>query len=547
MSGQVKRPSLHACVSSRLEKRVAEQGEGSSHKWLWRRARNFVAKGLLKEANRIGADDPLRIDKAIEKIEQAWTLTHDPKIAIQLATMYDLANRNQDALVVLQQASHRDPRHPLVRHHAAIALLRHGEVADIRDFFASVLKIDPDDAFAQFVMSLLDSYDVWVDELVSSIERTRDGRQPFVISCPVWGQPFSDSFVHYLCASLLSPNNLPELAKRCSVHLLIFTTAERESYLIADPLFARLKEDATVRFVHYTEQQINYGKCMEAHYGHEEVFYSQRSLAFYYARNCKFALMSCAHYAALAAGRATDAFVSCQVADTLLNDGALPLMAVRLAGGVDAVLINGIQIDGEILRPLLDRTCRRDDGVLQISSDDCARILVEHMPEYNFVDPSGLPRTRLRICWRVGADGILVHGNHYHPICLRPKAFAHPLQLTIDPIDSRFIDRSSLEMDRIHLVQDASIVGLSLEDGPLPEQLEHRSEAFPIADVAFWLWGYWGRLRAAFFRSPLRFGPTTSREEWARVEAGASTVVDAIVDQAARFEKSHQVRKSWRL
>ena len=26
------------------------------------------------------------------------------KIAIQLATMYDLANRNQDALVVLQQA-----------------------------------------------------------------------------------------------------------------------------------------------------------------------------------------------------------------------------------------------------------------------------------------------------------------------------------------------------------------------------------------------------------------------------------------------------------
>ena len=162
----------------------------------------------------------------------------------------------------------------------------------------------------------------------------------------------------------------------------------------------------------------------------------------------------------------------------------------------------------------------------------------EHIPEYNFVDASDLPRTRLRICWRVGADGILVHGNHYHPICLRPKAFAHPLQLTIDPIDSRFIDRSSLEMDRIHLVQDASIVGLSLEDDSLPEQLEHGGGSLPIVDVAFWLWGYWGRFRGTFFRAPLRFGPVTSRR---RVVAGRGhargPVVDAIVDQAAQFEE----------
>jgi len=341
-------------------------------------------------------------------------------------------------------------------------------------------------------------------------------------------------------------NNLPKLAERCSVHIVIFTTIATENHLCADPLFARLSEYATVRFVRYSDSQVNYRQAMEAHYAREDVPYSDHSLAFYYERNCKFALMSCAHYVALAAGRATDAFVSCQVADTLLNDGALTLMAARLAGGVDAVLINCIQIDSEVLRPSLDHTCRRDDGVLQISSDDCARILVEHLPEYNFADSGELPRMRLRICWRVGADGILMHGNHYHPIGLRPKAFAHPLHLTIDPIDSRFIDRSSLEMDRIHLVQDASIVGLSLEDS-LPEQLEHGGGPLPIADVALWLWGYWGRLRAVFFRSPLRFGPVSSREEWARVEAAASAVVDAIVDQAARFEESHQVEKSWRL
>ena len=510
-------------------------------------ARDFVAKDLLKAANAIGADDPRRIDEAIGKLEQAWALTHDARIAIQLATMYDRVNRNDDALVVLREAFREDPRHPLVRHHAAITLLRHGEAADVRDFFASVLKIDPDDAFAQFVMSLLDSYDVWADELVSSIVHKVDGRRPFIISCPVWGQPFAGNFVHYICAALLSPNNLPALAKRYSVHLVIFTTAETEGYLTADPLFALLERYADVRFVHYSEKQIGYGKYMEAHYGREEVFYSQRSLAFYYARNCKFALMSCAHYVALAAGRATDALVSCQVADTMLNDGALTAMAARLEGEAAAVLINCIQMDGEVLRSSLDRSFRQGDGALRISSTDCTRILAEHIPEYNFTDPNDLPRTRLRICWRVGTDGILVHGNHYHPICLRPKAFAHPLQLTIDPIDSRFIDRSSLEMDRIHLVQDASIVGLSLEDDSLPEQLEHGGGSLPIAEVAFWLWGYWGRLRGAFFRAPLRFGPVTSGEEWTRVEAAASAVVDAIVEQAARFEESHQAQKSWRL
>lgn len=530
MSGQVKQSSLRSRLSD----------------WLWRRARDFVAKGLVKAGNRIWADDPHSIDAAIDKIERAWSLARDPRVAIQLATMYDQANRNQDALVVLREAFRRYPRHALVRHHAAITLLRHGAASDIRDFFNSVLKVDPDDAFAQFTISVLDSYDVWVDELASAINRERNGRQPFVISCPVWGQPFADNFVRYICAVLLSPNNLPELAKRCSVHLIIFTNAETEEYLGADPLFARLKAYAAVRFVRYAEGQINYGKSMESHYGHEEVFYSHRSLAFYYARNCKFVLMSCAHYAALAAGRATDAFVSCQVADTMLNDGALTRMADQLANEADAVLINCIQMDGTVLRPLLERNFRGDDGVLRISSDSWSRILVQHMPEYNFVDSNELPQIRLRICWRVGNEGILVHGNHYHPICLRPTAFAHPLQLTIDPIDSRFIDRSSLEMDRIHLVQDASIVGVSLEDDAAPEQLE-RGGPLPIADVAFWLWGYWGRLRGAFFRSPLRFGAATSREEWVRVEAAASAVVNAIVDHAARLEESHKARGSWRL
>ena len=535
MSGQVERPSDESPASS------APDQDGR----LIRHARDFVVKGLIAKGNEIWSQDRLHIDEAIEKIEQAWSLTRDPRLAVQLATMYDQANQNDQALIVLREAFRLDPHHALVRHHAAITLLRHGSALDIRDFFESVLAIDPQDAFAQFVMAMLDAYDVWVRELVAAIEAKRDGRRPFIISCPVWGQPFADNFASYLCAALLSANNLPALAQRYAVHFVVFTTAETENHLRADPMFARLGDHATVHFMRYTESQVKYGAAMEAYYGREPVFYSKNSLAFYYARNCKFVLMSCAHYVALAAGRATDAFVSGQVADTILNDGALAQMADLLEGRADAVLINCMQIDGETLRTTFESRCRRTDGVLEITSAEATRIVRDHLPDYNFTTAAGLAQIPLRMCWRVGSGAILVHGNHYHPMGLRPKAFDHPLHLSIDPTDSRFVDRSSLARQRIHLVQDSSIAGLSIEDGPLPEQLA-RSGPLSVADMAFWLWGYWGRLRGTFFRTPVRFG-TASPDEWDRAEATAASVIDAIVDQAAALEGKHRARRSWRL
>ena len=546
MSRQVKRSALRGGLAALLRRTADRKPCHGRPEPLARAATAFVAKRLHKEANRIWVERPHDIGDAIDKIEQLWALTHDPDVAVQLATMYDKTNRNPDALVVLRDAFRRDPNHALVRHHAAITLLRHGEARDIRDFFDSVIALDAGDAFARFTLSLLDRYDQWVDRLVASVADASHGRRPFLIACPVWGQPFADHFVRYLCAGLLSTNNLPRLVKHCAAHLVIFTTAETEKYLRGDALFERLEEYATIHFLRYDDGDVGFGKAMEACYGEIKVFYSERSLAFYYARNCKFLLMSCAHYVALAAGRRADAFVSCQVADTILNDGALSLMAEKLAGPSDAVLTNSIALEGPVIRAAFDRHSRRPDGVLEISSADCTRIVVEHLPAYNFADEQGRPRIPLRVCWRVGPQAVLVHGNHYHPMGLRPRAFDHPLHLSTDPVDSRFVDRSSLVPGRIHVVQDASIVALSIEDGPLEEQLVAGGTALSREEVAFWLWGYWGRVRGVLFRSPLRFGAATP-QQWQVVEGAASKVIDAIVERAATLESDRQKRRSWRL
>lgn len=510
------------------------------------RATDFVATQLLREGSALWSAEPHRIREAIDKVEQAWALTRDPEIAIQLATMYDRANRNDDALVVLRQAFRKDPDHELLRHHAAITLLRHGAPDEVRDFFESVLEIDAQDAFARFVMTLLDQYDTWIAQLAASIERKRDGRQPFVISLPVWGEIHSAYCVRFFCASLLSPNNLPALASNHSIHIAVFTNEETENALRAEPLFCRLEEYATVDFVHYSADLVGYRAAMEGCYGGEKVHYSANSLAFYYERNCKFLLMSCAHYVALAAGRPRDAFVSCLVADLVLNDGALPDMANRMSGA-DAVLAHAIQMHGKVLRPLLDQRFRGPDGILRLSPDSCTRLVIEHIPVDNLADAGRSIDPPLRLAWRVGDDGLLIHGNHYHPFLLRPKAFDHPLRLSIDPVDSRFIDRTSLDEGRIDIVQDASIVCLGIDDDPILEAVQDGEGMPPVPRFALWLWGYWGRLRGRLFRSPLRYGSLKRPEEWERVEAAAASMVDAIVTEAARLEEANRARKSWRL
>jgi hypothetical protein len=513
--------------------------------WVNRHATNLLAGRLLRAGTEIADRSPHLMQEAIDKIERAWALTRDPKIAIQLATMCDRANRNDDALVALREASHEHPRHALLRHHAAITLLRHGAPDEIRDFFDSVLAIDPGDAFARFIVTLLDRYDGWVSQLAASIEQKRDGRLPFLISLPVWGATHSAYCARYLCATLLSPNNLAALARSHSVHIAVFTSAEAEKVLRADPLFCRLAEHAAIEFVHYGAEIMNYQASMEACYGRSEVYYSDNSLAFYYERNCKFALMSCAHYVALAAGRATDGLVSCLVADAILSDGALPYMAARM-NQTDAVLVHSVQMHGKVLRGLIEEL-RGIDGTLQIPADLCSRLVVEHIPEGNLADTTCSIHPPLRIAWRVGKDGLLVHGNHYHPLCLRPSSFAHPLGLSIDPVDSRFIDRTSLQMDRIHLVQDASIACLSIDDDPILEPSENSMGSISVPAFALWLWGYWGRLRGQFFRIPLRFGNVTQSGEWERTERAAAAIVEAIVDRSAELDANRRAGKSWRL
>ena len=195
----------------------------------------------------------------------------------------------------------------------------------------------------------------------------------------------------------------------------------------------------------------------------------------------------------------------------------------------------------------LDREFRRDDGALQISSDDCARILAEHLPEYNFANSGELPRT--------AAADLLAGRRGWNSCPWQPlssdlpaaEGVCHPLQLTIDPIDSRF---------------HRSLVTRNGQDPPCPGCKHRRAVTggrFAARAVGarrrvssnrrcrLLAVGVLGPAPGNVLSGAAAFWPGDIRRG---VDAGRGRrfpVVEAIVDQAARFEESHQLRKSWRL
>ena len=253
-----------------------------------------------------------------------------------------------------------------------------------------------------------------------------------------------------------------------AVHIAIFTNDETEKMLRSEPLFRRLEDYATVRFVHYPRSHRLWAS-MEARYGNETVHYSEHSLAFYYERNCKFALMSCAHYVGAGSrpggrcarelhGRRRDG-ERWRSADHGGQTGG----GRRRAGSCHPDAWQGSSADH-------GSTVPSDDGVLTFPSDDCARLIVAYMPAIILPAPGGIRSTASHLAWHVGEDGMLVHGNHYHPFCLRPKALTIPCtcRSTRSTAGSSIAYRSST--DRIHLVQDSSIIGLSIDDDPIFQQ-----------------------------------------------------------------------------
>ncbi len=495
-----------------------------------------LAAALLQDATEIWAADPHRVTDAIIKAEQSWVLLPSPDAAIQLGVMYDRVNRHCDALSVYRQATHAFPHHARLRHETGITILRHGTAADAREFFESVLSIDPGDCFAVYFNILSGLYQQWIEELDREMQ-TPEGPCPYVIACPVWGETYARDFVRYLCASLLASGNLPGLACGRKVHFVVFTTEATRMQLETDSTFNRLRSCASIHFIVYPDELIDFSAPMKRAYGEE--------LGPYYARTCKFLLMSSAHYVALTVARRHGGFAIPLGADAIFADGSFEAIGRHMDAGKDVILLMGIRLGDEV-QPMIE-TFRTEDGLLAIPSPEVSRLYVEHIPDGYFAESDCFALMPIMLCWRVGDTGVLIHSNHYHPVCIRAAATEHPYELTIDPVDSRFMERAGFSCERVHLVLDDEIAGFGVESEPVIGQGDAQPNRMVARDVGLWLWGVWGELRPWYFRSQLRYSTTEIGGEWRPVEGRALAEVDEALATARAYDLTNRRYRSWTL
>lgn len=475
------------------------------------------------------------IEDGIELMERAWVLCQDADVACRLGLMYQRANRNDDAIALYRDAFRAHPAHSDLRYQAAIQVLRFGEHVDVCEHFQAALGVDPNDPFARFVVEVLNNFDPSVELLLSKIRFDSDERPCALLSFAVWGDSYIADFMRQACAALLADGNLPALARHYRPHIVVFTTSESERTVRENALFGRISALASVHFMHFKPHWIHQSAKVVEHYGDR--------LGPHYALNCKFLLFASAHRAALEVGRRIDALVTPMGTDNVFNDGAFTHMMEIMKGEFDVVAVTGFRLLRSAIEPTIEAKYRQPDGILRIPSDDYARLLAEHIPDNYFAHSKEYTHFPLLLCWRVSDDEVLVHSNHYHPVCIRAAKIKQPLGLTIDPVDGRFMQRNLPDTSRIHVVQDCRVALSDWGDDPLIVPPSRRPPM--VNEISLWLWMCWDSLRSFYFLTPVRVGRPTSSAAWERAELEAADLVGRILAESERKEANNRHRKAW--
>ena len=189
---------------------------------------------------------------------------------------------------------------------------------------------------------------------------------------------------------------------------------------------------------------------------------------------------------------------------------------------------------------------RSADGTISINSAAMARLLGEILPDSCFVSSRRFSDFPLFLCWRIEGKGVLARVNHYMPYCIRASALKHPLRVSIDPVDGRFIDRHMRDPGRIRIIDDTRISAFGAEDDPLVGLKGERSNEMSPAAVAKWLSEYWDRLRGPYFHSNLKIGTETDDPAWRDAERQADEVVTAVLSNVEDLQAKWAALPLWR-
>ncbi|MDD2898956.1 MAG: hypothetical protein PHI31_09615 [Desulfuromonadaceae bacterium] len=437
-------------------------------------------------------------------------------------TLYKIANhycetRRFDAAIDLYvKAYDQGLRDALFLREAADCILRHGSFEQYSHFYRTMLENDPTCQFARFILGMIDNYNDVVLQLSSVIKVSHGSEKPQIIfHTTFWGARFVDIFLNYTVPILLAKKNIPDTAAQYEIHYVIATTQADYENMQRREMFSNLQKHVQVHFVCLPDNLLDYAN---------EYVKKNKS-----GKMIPISLLTNSmHYAAVECSRLLSLDLVMLYPDHILSDSFLTdLLSEKQQYGALSGVCFRLCYDKSLLEEV--NSHRTADGVLAIDSQALVSLLVEYLPDVNYVNSSiCFTSFPVYVCWKIANQGLIAHVNHYCVWLMRGGALKVPVFPSLDPIDGFFLDKLFADKRNIGLASE-KIIGFDLGDNPLIGKADGTD--FDVAKVATWLKSSLTDVHQKYFEKCMKYSVTGSYDspEWDKTIAMARSAINRII------------------
>jgi hypothetical protein len=437
-------------------------------------------------------------------------------------SLYKIANhycdtRRFDAAIDLYvKAYEQGLRDTLYLREAADCILRHGTFKQYSHFYRTMLNDDPSCEFARFIIGMIDNYNDVVFQISSAINDCHNSEKPQIIfHTTFWGARFVDIFLNYTVPILLAKKNIPESAEHYEIHYVIATTRADFENMQHRAMFTNLEKHVQIHFVCLPDNLLDYAN------NYVKKNKSGKMIPISILTNAM-------HFAAIECARQLSLDLVMLYPDHILSDSFLTdLLSEKQQYGALSGICFRLCYDKGLLEEV--NRHRTADGILTIDYQELFSLLVDYLPDVNYVNSeicfTSFP---VYVCWKIADQGIIAHVNHYCVWLLRGAALKTPIHPSLDPIDGYFLDRCFSDKSEIGLASE-KIIGFDLGDNPLIGKADGTD--FDVAKVAEWLKSSLTDVHQKYFEKCMKYSVTGTYDspEWDKTSAMARSAINRII------------------
>ena len=342
---------------------------------------------------------------------------------------------------------------------------------------------------------------------------------PLIFSTPVWGAGHLGLFLNVCLPSLLSPGNLPGLARNPQNRYLIYTRPDEEADLRAARVFERLQQVVTVELVLIRE----------------EITVPHR---------CK---MSDCHIDSLRRADERNAAAVFLPPDCVWSDGSMVRLEALASSGVSVVHMSGLRLNRDGIVPELAGRYAENNTVLSLPARELVALALDHLHPialthfWNEHDSGLMPAN---LVWTVPHEGLLLRCFHLHPLLVKSQVPFAPFKSTID-------DDLALcacpDCTRDYIVTDSDEL-LAFEMSGLDRVVGTVCEKGSVEGTAAWAEVGTNQRHRELVRHPIRVHSTSMTElAWAGIAAKSAEVVGRHRQTHRDADRDSRVLASYRL